>query len=262
MSKIYNFFANAYECGKMGHAFLIGNVSFLDCKDEIEKVINEFICKKNVPINVNPDVTIVEPITNNISKDQIKSLLQDISTTSQVSGKKVYIITNCESLSDTVYNSLLKTIEEPGDDLYAFLISSNIDAVGDTIKSRCQVVFTSSYKLEERNDEAFRISEKIVKSLENNGIDSIAKNSEVYNAVENKNMFKLVLKEMFNIYMNALYNEVGAPEGVENIKVNGDIKTLCRKVLVVNSLIERNDININKDIAIDKVIIDLWRCNL
>ena len=43
-------------------------------------------------------------------------------------------------MNDYASNSLLKFLEEPEKNIYAFLISSNVMKVLETIKSRCQLI--------------------------------------------------------------------------------------------------------------------------
>ncbi len=258
MGKIYNYFKSVNEDNKIGHAFLIGNTTYLECKEELETVLSDFLFHDKLTIDSRPDIYVLEPENNSITKSQIKELLINISTTSQVNGKKVYILTSCENLSDTVYNALLKTIEEPEDNVYAFLFTSNIENVGSTIRSRCQTIFVASGMEEKTDKEMYDIALDIVKNSEKNQLNSIAKNNQIYSIISNRDIFKKVIKEVFNIYMHELYIEIGVEEEKKILNIGMD--ELCRKILVINSLIEKSNININKDILIDKLFIDLWRC--
>ena len=115
----------------------------------------------------NPDVYILKQDEVNITKDVIKDLLNKLSTTSQFNNKKVYIIDKTEYLSDTVFNAILKTLEEPKEGIYAILISNNIDAVKPTIVSRCQKIFlTSSTDKLELSDETEEIANNLIDSIE------------------------------------------------------------------------------------------------
>ena len=80
----------------------------------------------------------------NITKDIIKDLLNKLSTTSQFNNNKVYIIDGVEKLNDFADNALLKTLEEPQANIYAFLITNNINSVKPTISSRCQKLYLNS----------------------------------------------------------------------------------------------------------------------
>lgn len=262
MGKIYEYFKNISSDGKIGHAFLIGNTRYSDCKQDLENVLSDFLFCTKVSIDSNPDIYLIEPEGNSVTKSQVKSLLYNISTTSQINGKKVYIITACENLSDNVYNALLKTIEEPEENIYAFLITSNMESVGETIRSRCQTIFISSDSVEESDKKMYDIALEFVKKTEKNLINTIGKNNELYSIISSRDVFKQVLKEIFKIYMGALYYKVGCADECEDCIPSGDsVDEICRKILIVNGLIEKNNININKDMLIDKLIIDLWRCS-
>lgn len=53
---------------------------------------------------------------------------------------RVFIIDGAELMSTEAANSLLKTLEEPSDDVLIVLIAPNKSSVEDTIVSRCQIV--------------------------------------------------------------------------------------------------------------------------
>ena len=101
-----------------------------------------------------------------ITKNNVKELLLNLSLTSQFSNLKIYIIEDCEKLTDNVYNALLKTLEEPEKGIYAFLLSSNITAVKPTIASRCQKFFVSSDVENECKKDYFNFAKKIVYDIE------------------------------------------------------------------------------------------------
>lgn len=263
MNKLYNYFKKLYEEERIGHAFLIGNTTFDSCKDELEKVFSKFIFNAKIKIKDNPSIYLIEPEGNIITKSQIKELIQNISTTSQVYGKKIYIICGCEKLSPNVYNSLLKTIEEPEEGVIAFLITSNIDLVASTIKSRCQVIFIKSELDKIEDEETYELALDIVKKIEKNNLKFFAENKNIYSIITDRNVYKKVVKEIFNIYKRILYSKVNYvfDEELNKICINDKVDTICKKILSINSIIEKEDININKDMLIDKLIISIWRCN-
>ena len=112
---------------KLSHSFLIGNVFYNDIKEDLEKVINDILIKSKMKIEDNPDVYILENNEEKVSKEDIKELLENVNKTSQFHEGKVYIIENVEKLNDFACNALLKTLEEPPKDLYAILLTSNIN---------------------------------------------------------------------------------------------------------------------------------------
>ena len=61
-----------------------------------------------------------------------------------VSGdKKGFIIDEAELLDESGQNALLKTLEEPPLGTFIILVTSRDDALLQTIKSRCQLVYFS-----------------------------------------------------------------------------------------------------------------------
>ena len=75
MGKIYNYFKKVNEDNKIGHAFLIGNTTYGECKDELERVLSDFLFCDNLTIESRPDIYVLEPENNSITKNQIKELL-------------------------------------------------------------------------------------------------------------------------------------------------------------------------------------------
>lgn len=73
-----------------------------------------------------------------IKKNQIENLIQKFSTSLIVDNKtKVYVIKGADLLAPSAANSLLKFLEEPTQNTFALLTTTNSSAVMPTIKSRC-----------------------------------------------------------------------------------------------------------------------------
>ncbi len=250
----------------LSHAFLIGNVIF----DEIEKDLKEIISKRillkdNINLRENPDIYYYNQDDKLIKKEEIKELLEKLSITSQINNSKIYIINGCEKLSDVVANAILKTLEEPASNIYAFLISKNIDSVKETIKSRCQKIIINSSNTNKKYDEKeCEVADYLIKSIENNNIKSIALNADIYNKIENREMLKDIMGILLDKYNNCLNikatNDIYNKENSE-ILLNNDIITLSKKLLVINNFQGLLDNYLNKNSIIDRFIIEMWRCN-
>ena len=63
---------------------------------------------------------------------ETKSLRED--------GRRVYIIYGFERLSTIISNKIFKFIEEPQNNIYAILLTENIEKILPTIISRCQIL--------------------------------------------------------------------------------------------------------------------------
>lgn len=264
---IVEYFGKLNEEDKLTQAFLIGNVLFDDIQSEINEVLQKYIFNNSIDnLKDNPDVYILKQDEVNITKDVIKDLLNKLSTTSQFNNKKVYIIDKTEYLSDTVFNAILKTLEEPKEGIYAILISNNIDAVKPTIISRCQKIFLSSStdKLE-LTEEIGEISNDFINSIEENGPKTIAKNYKMYNIISDRDKFVKVLKTMMNEYHKVLKSIIeGKNEDYLNKKIleNNNLSSILNKMLIIDNTINLMQNYLNKNLSIDRFIIEMWRCNI
>ena len=70
--------------------------------------------------------------------DDIRALCEKLSQTSQYSGYRVAILEQAENLTISAANSLLKTLEEPGENVLIILVSARPHRLPVTIRSRCQ----------------------------------------------------------------------------------------------------------------------------
>ena len=264
---IVEYFEKLNEGDKLTQAFLIGNVLFDDVQNEINEVLQKYIFKNNIDnLKDNPDVYILKQDEANITKDVIKDLLNKLSTTSQFNNKKVYIIDKTEYLSDTVFNAILKTLEEPKEGIYAILISNNIDAVKPTIVSRCQKIFlTSSTDKLELSDEIEEIANNLIDSIEENGPKTIAKNYKMYNIITDRDKFVQILKTMMNEYHKVLKSIIEEKNGDflnKKILENNNLISILNKMLIIDNTINLMQNYLNKNLSIDRFIIEMWRCNI
>ena len=75
---------------------------------------------------------------NVITIDEIREqLINDVAIKPYCSHYKIYIVADAELMNPQAQNALLKTIEEPPEYAVIMLLTSNIDALLPTIRSRC-----------------------------------------------------------------------------------------------------------------------------
>ena len=87
-----------------------------------------------------PNLFIVEPDGQMIKKEQIKQLIDEFSKTSLESGPRINIIQEADKFNLSSANALLKTMEEPGEDIFQIMITENLQALLPTIRSRGEVI--------------------------------------------------------------------------------------------------------------------------
>ena len=99
----------------------------------------------------NPNLMIIKPQGEYIKKEQIIELQNEFSLTSEE--KRIFIIYEADKMTQASANSLLKFLEEMGDNSYGVLITENPNRLLSTIKSRCQVInFAPINRIEILND--------------------------------------------------------------------------------------------------------------
>ena len=110
-----------------------------------------------------PDIKVIEPDGSMIKKMQMIDLQKEYSNKSLLNSKRIYIIKNAEKLNAASANTMLKFLEEPEDDIIAFLITDNRYHVLDTILSRCQILpLRDDLILLEEDEKIFEVLECIV----------------------------------------------------------------------------------------------------
>ncbi|MFQ5413703.1 MAG: ATP-binding protein [Phycisphaerae bacterium] len=88
-----------------------------------------------------PDATIRKRTGLDLSIDVVRHFLIAPSQLTSIRGRaKVFIVRDAETLTRAAQNALLKTLEEPPDATVVVLLTTAVDRLLDTTRSRCQMV--------------------------------------------------------------------------------------------------------------------------
>ena len=151
---IYRTFVRALQNNHLSHAYLIsGNpgtplfevAKFLAksilCDDPDPLACNNCITCLRIDDNNYPDFIILNGEKGNIKKEQVINIESQFEKTAfESKGKMIYIIHLVENMGVEAINSILKFLEEPESEIYAFLTTNNENNVLPTIISRCQLL--------------------------------------------------------------------------------------------------------------------------
>ena len=250
---------------------------------------------KNIDKNEFIELKIIDPEGQWIKKSQLEELQEIFSKKSLLGNKKVYIINKAEKLNPASSNSLLKFLEEPEEGIIAILICENIYQLLSTIVSRCQVLSLKN----KINLENLSTKERIANYLSNNkeDIENFKNNEESIIKIEKVIDFIKYYEENKNntlIYINKLWHEIFKEKqeiynaftmillfykDVLNLKLGKVIQIFIDYVNYVNEIEEKNKLdeitskinvimdlrekikfNINNNLLMDKLIIELGRC--
>ena len=252
---------------KISHAFLLYNSNYDSLKESLFSVISKYIFKDEVN-EESCDVLIVRPENSKIIKDQILDIQSKFKTKSQFHIAKTYIIDEAQMMNDYAANSLLKFLEEPEDNIYAFLITSNINSVLPTIKSRCQLIKVDDnvdFDIKKFDNELILKSIDLVNKIENYKEDSIAYLPYIFSKKEEKVVVMSIIKIIKYFYYDVLNYKIQNTiqyfdeylSTVEKIALNVNEEDLTRKLIVLNKNENVLKYNVNVNLFIDKLIFDM-----
>ena len=160
---IYQTFTNSLAKKTLSHAYLlVGNpgtplletATFLAktilCDDPSPLAWCNCITCLRIDSDNYPDVITLDGSKATIKKEDVLNIESRFEKTAfETKGIMIYIIHLVENMTVEAVNSMLKFIEEPEAEVYAFLTTNNINNVLPTIVSRCQ---TLNLKSADRND--------------------------------------------------------------------------------------------------------------
>ena len=96
-------------------------------------------CRKTEDGN-HPDMQIIRPSGAWMKIDQVRDLQKQIIYRPLEGKRKIYILTEAERMNLEAASCLLKTLEEPPAASVLILLTTNLEALLPTIRSRCQII--------------------------------------------------------------------------------------------------------------------------
>ena len=95
---------------------------------------------KNVIFSEHSDIGQIIAYGKNILVDAVRDLEREANFRPYEAKARFFLIDNADKMNDAASNALLKTLEEPSEASYIFLVTSRPDALLQTILSRCQTI--------------------------------------------------------------------------------------------------------------------------
>lgn len=149
---VYKTFKNSLEMGHLSHAYLLSGEKGTPLLETAIFLGKTILCDNPTPFACDQCISCVNVDEGNYSdffvfngeKETIKkTAVADIEAQSEKSaftakGIRIYVMHLIENMTIEAVNSLLKFLEEPGKQIYAFLTTNNKNYILPTIISRCQ----------------------------------------------------------------------------------------------------------------------------
>ena len=238
---------------------------------------------KQIDQNIYPELKIIESENGTIKKDQIKELQDSFSIKPVLGNKLVYIIDGAEDLNSSSANTLLKFLEEPSDNIVAILLTSNLQKVLSTIKSRCQIItFNNDKKSEnvifedykkyyignEYNDETFNylVSSilELIKKIDLKKIKTYMyfKNEITDIYIDKKDyifLFDFILFFYYDMLNFKLHRDLkymnNYTDYIEVLDENNTFETITKKLQIIEETKNNLETNMNLKLLMDDFII-------
>ena len=183
---IYKTFVNALKTNKLSHAYLLSGSVGMPLKEVALFLGKSLLCDNPNPLACNECITCMRVDEGNyadvmvfgdgntkIKKGDIEKITTNFDKTAlEEKGIMIYVLHLVETMTAVAVNSLLKFLEEPGKNIYAFLTTENESKLLPTIISRTQVL--RFREIDRKN---------VIKDAENMGV--FAENAEILSGFYN-----------------------------------------------------------------------------
>ena len=273
-----------YRENKISHAYLLETNNLEQCFNDLKVVIKKIFCQNEFKdnctncnicnlINQNylPSLVVIEPDGTMIKKEQILNLKQTFSSVPVFTNENIYIIKEAEKLNAASANTMLKFIEEPEDHIIGFFITDSINKVLPTIRSRCEVLKViydaSSLNVYNLDGHLLAIACEYIQKIEVEKKEGIMYNKDVIlsNLTERDEILSL-FQIILLIYDEALKAKINIKNDFE--KFNGlaflldlSYEQLVKRVNLLTTFLDDITSNVNKELLLDKFIIELSDIN-
>ena len=203
------------------------------------------VCKSNFDDEI--DIIEIDAASNN-GVDEIREIRNNVKLLPSHLKYKVYIIDEVHMLSTSAFNALLKTLEEPPNNIIFILATTEFNKIPATVVSRCQKFDFKKLTTKQIFDRLKYILSEENKKIDDSVVSLISELSDggMRDAINMLDQLLSIEKEHINI--NDVYSLIGdvSEEIIFNLFnkiINSDIKEIMN---IINNLYEegKNFINI------------------
>ncbi|GEM_PF-6018465 len=175
----------AFKSGRLAHAYIFYGpagcgkrvfakefIKYINCSKRRQDSCGACPTCKGLEAKNHPDLAVIEPVKAVIKIEQIRAAKDLVGLKAAQCEYRTVLINDADKMNMQASDALLKLIEEPVAGTLLILIASNIHAISDTIRSRCQRIDFRGLSAEDTLAVLKR------KGLEGPQLDFLARSSE------------------------------------------------------------------------------------
>lgn len=216
----------------------------------------------NIENDLNPDFYLINKEKEVIDIETIRAFIKDTSLRPANNKIKIYIIHNAQNMRVEGFNAILKTIEELKAYNIVVFTTNNAQALVATIRSRCQLIKIDKSDIDYDID-IFKLS-TILADVYGGNINGFYQNKSFFEAYkEDRQTIIDGLDYIFAsliAYKLDLYKETTIDISYNLRKLAGmDFDKIDEIVSLLNYIRFGFKTNINYDLAIEKIIFNIYR---
>lgn len=272
---VYQVLVNSFEKNRIAHSYIFEGVKGTRKQSVAILFAKTLLCTNRQGINpcnkchnckrvenlTHPNFFLINPPGRVIKKEVVSNLIQEFSKASVEEGPRIYVVVGADRFNQSSANTLLKTMEEPGQEIYQILITENFNNLLGTIISRAETLHfrpTSRKLIKE-----YLISLGIEETLANLVSQYTADQDTAEALVKNKVIegIYLLVTEIFASFLDMnrsaiinLYQENSLLSDNEKTEIFLNLLTYYQKdILAHKSNLENNIIYINQIETIEKL---------
>ncbi|MBE6140069.1 MAG: DNA polymerase III subunit gamma/tau [Firmicutes bacterium] len=208
-------------------------------------------CANCLIFNESPDIVEIDAASNN-GVDEIREIISN-SKLLPISGKyKIYIVDEVHMLTESAFNALLLTLEEPPKHVIFIMATTNLEKVPITVLSRCMKYEFSKISEEELCEHLKKICEKENIKYTEEAIQEIASLADggLRDALS---MLDQLSKESVEINLDFVTEQLGTVS-IKNIEKIVEALDNNNALVIIDTLEGFKKSNVNYKVFIKKVV--------
>ena len=253
--------------GRLPHALLLTGIAGIGKRAFSQCLAETLLCQKPSPkgacgecdacrqllADSHPDFRKLVPEGANaaIKVDPVRALVEWLQLTASQSSYRIALLEQADTLNRNAANSLLKTLEEPGDHAVLILSATRAGALPATVRSRCQKI---TLKMTDQSAAIAWLGGKV----DDPALALLEASGGPYLALANASEEHLAAKELLLRAWHDLFLHKGSvgriSDSLSNLDTSLCLATFSRWCLVASKQREKLDVGLNP--AVKQVISD------